>query len=187
MNKEMLINLKEKLERKYIAIDNRGISNAITEYEIGQKENEKEALDNLENYFEALITKLSMEGKCFDKLEISAVYEVFYKENEIDEENYDLPFENARPLKDYVIISFGCYRATDGVRKYHSDPEDIYDGCYKECVVSFSKFKKLLEERGFNIGIIDSFDEIVSKVKHGDIPITFYEIQFTKDKKLIKE
>lgn len=186
MSKERLIELKKKLESEYVSYDGSDTSDVITLYEIEQSENEKGAVNNLVDYFDALITKLDASRKNYDKLEISAVYKLFYKKENIDE-MMNTPIKNAVPLKDFVIISFGCYRATDGLRKYNSDPEDIYDGCYNEFIVSFEKFKKFLIQRGFDIGTISSFDEIENMIKNGLIPITFYELEFNKSKRLIKE
>lgn len=187
MSKEKLIELKKKLESEYVSYDGSDTSDVITLYEIEQSENEKGAVNNLVDYFDALIYKLDASRNNYDKLEISAVYKLFYKKENIDEMVNNNPTTNTVPLKDFVIISFGCYRATDGLREYNSDPEDIYDGCYNEFIVSFEKFKKFLNQRGFGIGTISSFDEIENMIKNGLIPITFYELEFNKSKRLIKE
>ena len=189
MNKEKLIELKKKLESKYISSNGEDTFDEITQFEIEQKKNEQGAVNNLENYFEQLITKLELDGKNFDELMISAVYKLFYKKEDIDD-NMNIPILDAKPLKDFVIVSFGCYEGVNGDEVFHSDPEEIYKGCYDEFIVSFDEFKTVLEQKGFDVGTIKSFDEIESIVNKGKnknkIPVTFFSIKFTKSKKLVK-
>lgn len=190
MSKEKLIELKNKLNSKYISYNGDDIFEEITQFEIEQKKNEMSAIINLENYFESLVTNLTLNGKIFDELIISATYKLFYKKEDIDD-NMNIPILNAKPLKDFVIVSFGCYEGVNGDEVFHSDPEEIYKGCYDEFIVSFDEFKTVLEQKGFDVGTIKSFDEIESIVNKGKnknkIPVTFFSIKFTKSKKLVKE
>lgn len=185
MSKERLIELKSKLESKYVSYDGSDASGVITQYELEQKQNIQGAITNLENYFESLITKLELNGKLFDELIISAVYKLFYKYEDIDEVLNTTA--NVNPLKDLIVVSFGCYKAINGDGQYHSDPEDIYKGCYDEYIVSFDEFKIALEQNGFDVGTIKSFGEIVDIINNGKIPVTFFSIKFTKNKRLVKE
>lgn len=186
MSKERLIELKKKLESKYVSYDGSDTSDVITQYELEQKQNAQGAVNNLENYFEKLITKLELDGKKFDELMVSAVYKLFYKKEDIDDD-MNIPVLSAKPLKDFIIVSFGCYRGVDGSETYHSDPEEIYKGCYDEFIVSFDEFKIALEQNGFDVGTIKSFDEIERIINKGKIPVTFFSIKFTESKKLVKE
>ena len=186
MSKERLIELKNKLESKYVSYDGCGTSGVITQYELEQNQNVQGAITNLENYFESLITKLELNGKLFDELMISAVYKLFYKKEDIDSE-MGIPYMGAKPLKDFIIISFSCYKGVYGDEQYDSDPEDIYKGCYDEYIVSFDEFKIALEQNGFDVGTIKSFDEIENIINEGEMPITFFSIKFTKNKRLVKE
>ena len=186
MNKERLIELRNKLERKYISYDGSDTLYEITQYELEQRKNEDGAVSNLEKYYERLITKLELNGKMFDELMISAVYKLFYKKEDIDSE-MGIPYMGAKPLKDYIIISFGCYKAINGDEQYHSDPEDIYSECYDEFIVSFDEFKTALEKRGYDIGTITSFDEIEEIIKNERIPVTFFSKRFSNAKKIVKE
>ena len=186
MSKEKLIELKKKLERKYVGYDGTGTFEEITQFEIEQKKNEQGAISNLDNYFTNLITNLSLNGKMYDELMISAVYRLFYKKEDINDD-MGMPNECAKPLQDFVVVSFGCYKAINGNESYDSDPEEIYDGCYDEFIVSFNDLKIALEQNGFDIGTIKSFEEIESITNDGRIPVTFLPIQFYKTKKLTKE
>lgn len=185
MSKERLIELKSKLESKYVSYDGSDASGAISQYELEQKQNVQGAITNLENYFESLITKLELNGKLFDELMISAVYKLFYKYEDIDEVLNTTA--NVNPLKDLIVVSFGCYKAINGDEQYDSDPEDIYKGCYDEYIVSFDELKIALEQNGFDVGTIKSFDEIENIINNGKIPVTFFSIKFTKNKRLVKE
>ncbi len=186
MSKERLIELKKKLETKYISSNGDDTFDEITQFAIEQRKNEQGAANNLENYFEQLITKLELDGKKFDELMISAVYKLFYKKEDIDD-NRNIHVLNAVPLREFVIVSFGCYEGVDGDKIFHSDPEDIYKGCYDEYIVSFDEFKTVLEQNGFDIGTIKSFDEIESIINKGKIPVTFFKVKFNKNKRLVKE
>ena len=53
--------------------------------------------------------------------------------------------------------------------------------------MSFNDLKIALEQNGFDIGTIKSFEEIESITNDGRIPVTFFPIQFSKTKKLTKE
>ena len=186
MSKERLIELRNKLERKYISYDGSDTLYEITQYELEQRKNEEAAVGNLEKYYESLITKLQLNGKMFDELMISAVYKLFYKKEDIDSE-MGIPYIGAKPLQDFIIISFSCYKAINGDEQYHSDPEDIYSGCYDEFIVSFDEFKSVLEKRGYYIGTITSFDEIEEIINNEKIPVTFFSKRISNAKKLVKE
>lgn len=186
MKKEMLIELKKKIESKYVSYDVNDTGDIISLFEIEQRRNERGAANCLEKYLENLIIKLGIYGKKYDELAISAICKLFYRVEDIDRDE-NIPLVGAKPLTNFVVISFGCYKAIDNDSVFHSDPEEIYSGCYDEFIISFDEFKSFLEDNGFGIDSVKSFADIESSINNQRVPVTFFTMKFPKNKFKIKE
>lgn len=186
MSIEKLIELKNKIESKYVSYDVNDTGDIISLFEIEQRKDERGAINNLENYLENLIIKLGIDGKKYDELSISAICKLFYRAEDIDKED-NVPLLGAKPLTDFVVISFGCYKAVDGDSVFDSDPEGIYSGCYNEFIVSFGEFKSILVDNGFDMNSIKSFADVERFINNGRVPVAFFTMKFSKNKGKIKE
>ena len=186
MSIEKLIELKNKIESKYVSYDVNDTGDIISLFEIEQRKDERGAINNLENYLESLIIKLGIDGKKYDELSISAICKLFYRAEDIDKED-NVPLVSAKPLSDFVVISFGCYKAIYGDSVFDSDPEEIYSGCYNEFIVSFGEFKSILVDNGFGIDSIKSFADIENSINNDRVPVAFFTRKFSKNKGKIKE
>lgn len=184
MNKEMLIELKKNIENKYMVFDGIDDGKVISLYEIKTYEDTEGFVENLENYFEALIKYLSVSNIDYDELNIPLYFNLFYKENEYEELNNKgyIPQKNAQPLKDYMIISTGVFLAKNGITDFDDDPECIYKDCYKSYIVSFEKVKEILETRGFELKNIKTLEEIQQKFNNRNYAIANISIKFNRPK-----
>ena len=83
MNKEYLIKMKRKLETK-VSIENAyGGSGELSQYEIEQRIDTLGAVQNIEKYFESVITYFSSKGMKYDEITLKPLFSLIVKEKEL--------------------------------------------------------------------------------------------------------
>lgn len=169
MSKERLIELKSKLESKYVSYDGSDASGVITQYELEQKQNIQGAITNLENYFESLITKLELNGKLFDELMISAVYKLFYKYEDIDEVLNTTA--NVNPLKDLSVKHYELWRK-------EINKADI-STAYKNDIQKFIKIVLNWGSKMYDFDFRSFYNKITKFINHNELKkeMDFYTLE----------
>lgn len=183
MKKQELINLKKKLEQKVLIFDTWGNEGPYSMYEIEQRINTEGAVRQIENYFENLIDYFSNKKVKYEEMTIYLQFGMFVAEKYVDKKFYIK--ESAKPVDDLLLVSISGFNYAMEEQIYHEDPESIMKEAYVPFVILFDKFTKLLEEKGFELEGINTFDTITEKIKSNELVKTSITIKF-KNKKTKK-
>lgn len=183
MKKQELINLKKKLEQKVLIFDTFGNEGPYSMYEIEKRVNTEGAVHHIENYFENLIQYFSNKNVKYNEVTIYLQFGIFVSDKYVDKDFYLK--DNAKPVNDLLLVEVSGFNYVDSGQIYHEDPESITKEAYVPFVILFDKFTKLLEEKGFELEGINTFDTIAEKIKSNELVKTSITIKF-KNKKTKK-
>ena len=126
------------------------------------------AVDYMEQLLQNWEKYCGTNGIDSDKYSVSMTFSIFYGvEFDELEANYEYIRENnIRPnIEDIVVVDsgVGSYYTSDG-KLETEDPIKYADEESKSFVVSFSEFKKMLSERGFELEGVQSFENITDNL-----------------------
>lgn len=176
MTKDELIRLKRKLKTKVYIEDAYSGSGEISLYEIEQKINTIGAVENIEKYFESVITYFSSKGIKYDEITLKPLFSVVVKEKDLYDNTIIKP--NSKPLPGTVVVKVNGFYLMNGEHKFGEDPDTIYSDNFNEYVVLLDDFIRLLEEKGFSFSGITTVEElrdqiVAGKPTLGDITLSF--------------
>ena len=182
MNKEDLIKMKRKLETK-VSIENAyGGSGELTQYEIEQRIDTLGAVQNVEKYFESVISYFSSKGMKYDEITLKPLFSLIVKEKYLDENTVIKP--NAKPLPKIVAVVINGFYCINGEQKFGDDPDVIYPDNFNEYIVVFDDFIAMLTQRGFSFNGYINIEEIQDEIMAGHP--TLSDITLTFRKKLVR-
>ncbi len=176
MNKEELKRLKRKLETKVCIEDAYSGSQQLTQYEIEQRINTLGAIDNIEKYFESIITYFSAKGIKYDEITLVPFFSLIVKEKDLNEST--VIKNNAKPLPRLVVVRINAFYCMDNHQKIMEDPDTFFKDNFNEYVVVFDDFIKLLKERGFEYSGLCSIDDIQKVIVSGSPAISNITLSF---------
>lgn len=176
MTKDELIRLKKKMETKVYIEDAFSGSGAISLFEIEQKINTAGAVENIEKYFESVITYFSSKGIKYDEITLRPLFSVIVKEKDLDENT--IIKSNSKPLPGTAVVRINGFYCTNGEQKFGDDPDAIYSENFNDYVVILDDFIRLLGEKGFDFTGVSTVEELRDKVvaghpTFGDITLSF--------------
>lgn len=176
MNKEDLIKMKRKLETK-VSIENAyGGSGELSQYEIEQRIDTLGAVQNIEKYFESVITYFSSKGMKYDEITLKPLFSLIVKEKDLDENT--VIKQNAKPLPKIVAVVVNGFYCINGEQKFGDDPDVIFPDNFNEYIVVLDDFIALLTQRGFSFNGFTNIEELQNEIMAGhptlsDITLTF--------------
>lgn len=178
MTKDELIRLKKKMETKVYIGDAYSGSGAISLFEIEQKINTVGAVENIEKYFESVITYFSTRGIKYDEITLRPLFSVIVKEKDLDEKTIIKP--NSKPLPGTAVVRINGFYCMNGEQKFGEDPDAIYSENFNDYVVILDDFIRLLGEKGFDFTGVSTVEELRNQVvagepSFGDITLSFYK------------
>ena len=176
MTKDELIRLKKKIETKVYIEDAFSGSGAISLFEIEHKINTVGAVENIEKYFESVITYFSSKGIKYDEITLKPLFSIIVKEKDLDEKTIIKP--NSKPLPGTVVVRINGFYCMNGEQKLVHNPDDIYLENFNDYVVILDDFIRLLGEKGFEFTGVSTVEELRDKVfaghpTFGDITLNF--------------
>lgn len=178
MNKDELKKLKRKLETKVYIENAYSGSEKITQYEIEQKIDTLGAVENIEKYYESIITYFSKNEVKYDEITLVPFFSLVIKERDLDSNT--IIKSNAKPLPKLVTIRINGFYCIDGKEIFDADPDCIYDENFKEYVVVLDEFINLLEQKGYIYTGLKSVEEIKDKIISGQPSISNITLSFNK-------
>lgn len=176
MTKDELIRLKKKMETKVYIEDAYSGSGAISLFEIEQKINTVGAVENIEKYFESVITYFSTRGIKYDEITLRPLFSVIVKEKDLDERT--IIKSNSKPLPGIAVVRVNGFYCMNGEQKFGEDPDVIYSENFNDYVVILDDFIRLLGEKGFDFTGVSTVEELRNQVvagqpSFGDITLSF--------------
>ena len=176
MSKNELIRLKKKMETKMYIEDAYSGSGAISLFEIEQKINTAGAVENIEKYFESVITYFSSKGIKYDEITLRPLFSVIVKENDLDDKT--IIKTNSKPLPGVVVVRVNGFYCMNGEQKFGDDPDAIYSENFNDYIVILDDFIRLLGEKGFDFTGVSTIENLKNQVvagvpTFGDITLSF--------------
>ena len=191
MNKEELIQLREKLEkenRQYIPF---GLHSTLTGGVVGEYLNKRfrladirakkeadQSVNAITNNFEALITHLAKKQAAYDEIDLIMLFSVFVEDNGSIDVKSDRLKKDTRILDDFVVLHLYGYDVKYAEKIIDVPVQDIrgYNSAYNGFVINFSDFVQKLNNQGFSLSGINNFQDLKSRVineKSTECPIIF--------------
>ena len=157
---EELKKAKALLDQKYFGYTNGGYGESQTLYEIMSNMDAEGAVDYAEEFFKNWEKYCGTKGIEYDGLSVSMIFSTFYSD-EINPSRIE--DEHIKPsLDDVVLLDVATGYYTKDGKEDSEDPIE-YSTSDRLFTISFSEFKKLLTERGYELGV-QSFDEIAENI-----------------------
>ena len=179
MNKEELIQLREKLEkenRRYVPFgihptltggtDGEYISKSYRLGEIKTKKLDDKAVSAITNNFEAMIIYLAKRKVLYDEIDIVLLFNVFVENDGSIDIKSDKLRRGNRILDDYALLKiYGSIVKSDN-KTIEIPTHEIkgYIGSNSDFIVDFYSFVQKLNEQGFTLRGLSDFTELKSKV-----------------------
>ncbi len=191
MNKEELIQLKEKLERENRRYVPFGLHLTLTggtsgEYlnksyrlgEIKAKKETNQSISAITNNFEAIITYLAKKKIVYDEIDLIMFFSVFAENNGSIDIKSDKLIKGTRILDDFAVLNIYGYDVKNGAEVIDVPAQEVkgYNSTYGGFVINFSEFVQKLNEQGFALSGISNFQELKNRVineKNTEWPIIF--------------
>lgn len=179
MNKEELIQLKEKLERENRRYVPYGIYSTLTggtngEYakksyrlsEIKAKKDIDKPVSAVTNNFEAIITYLAKRKVVYDEIDLVMFFSVFVENDGTIDIKSDKLKKGTRILDDIVLLNFYGTKVKDNNEIIDIPTHEIkgYIDSDNHFLVNFSEFTQKLEEQGFSLRGINDFTDLKNRV-----------------------
>ena len=183
MTKEELMILKRKLESKYYEYDYASTNGLMSEFEITEKIDNEGAVQNIENYFEAVMKYYSANNVPYTEIILYLHSYIYISEKSFDENN-DLK-KRVKILPDVAMIE-ATFMCKNNEEIFGQDPSEIYPDD-KEFVVQMSKFKELLKDRGYELENVTSAEGIKEFVLADKPAIARISLRFKKENKKNKQ
>lgn len=184
MTKEELIKLKKKLDNKFYEYNESLTNGPMSEFEILESIDNEGAIQNLEDYFESVIKYYSKKESDFNEIIIYLKSSIFVSKDSFNDE-YELK-EKVHILDDIALIdaTFMCKNDTEF---FGEDPTIVYPEEKGEFIIQISKFKELLKERGYELEIITSTEDIKQLVLSGKPAVAQISLSFVNKNKNRKQ
>ena len=179
MTKEELMILKRKLESKYYEYDYASTNGLMSEYEIMEEIDNEGAVQNIENYFEAVMKYYSTNNVPYTEIVLHLHSYIYVSEKSFDE-NDELK-EKVEILPDIAMMD-ATFMCKNNEEIFGQDPSEIYPED-KGFIVQMSKFKELLKDRGYELENVTSTEEIKELVLADRPAISRISLRFEKENK----
>lgn len=180
MKKNELLRLKRKIETKVYIEDAYSGSEAISLFEIEQKINTVGAVENIEKYFEKIITYFSTRGIKYDEITLRPFFSVIVKEKDLDDKT--IIKTNSKPLPGTVVVRVNGFYCKNGEYIFGEDPDAIYSENFNNYVIILDDFIRLLGEKGFEFTGVSTVEELRNQVVAGVPTLGDITLSFNKRK-----
>lgn len=178
MTKEELKRMKRKLETKVYIEDAYSGSGEISQFEIEKRIDTLGAIENIERYFESVITYFSLKGIKYDEINLKPFFSLIVKEKELDD--ITVIKTNVKPIPKVVAVRINGFYCMNEEQKFDVDPDDIFPNNFDEYIVVFDDFISLLEQKGFNYSGLGSIEEIQREIIAGYPTVSDITLSFKK-------
>ena len=184
MTKDELKRMKRKLETKLYIEDAYSGQGPISQFEIEQRVDTLGAIENIEKYFENVITYFSLRGVKYDEITLKPFFSLVVKEKDLDENT--IIKKDIKPIQIIVAVRINGFYCMNKEQKLVEDPDVIYLDNSREYIVNFDEFINLLEQKGFSYNGLTSIEEIQAHIISGHPTISDITLSFNKKLNKIK-
>ena len=170
VNIEELRKARTLLEQECFEVRTADFGNKETLYDVMGKLDTKGAVDYMEQFLQNWEKYCGTNGINADEYSVSMTFGTYYSGDLYEQvvNSVDVDYIREHQIKplidDLVVVDSGVGSYNIGAKTGDEDPTKYADEEFKSFVVSFSEFKELLSERGYELDGIQSFDDVVNQL-----------------------